>query len=740
MGMNTHTTIGSWLTYLIYAGLFILPFTPLVVASSLFFPFITGKAFLFRIIVEIIFGLWLVLATLESRFRPRISYIAWAFGIFLVVMTVADMTGANPARSFWSNFERMEGLITLIHLALYFIVLSSTLVSEKAWAWFLNTSIVASVFVAFNGITQYSDALAKGQAIRLDATLGNAAYLAIYTLCHIVIALLYIYRTLKKKTEYSYTIVGIYAATIALNGFILFQTATRGTLIGMLAAAIVAGAIYAYKAQSLALRRFGLIVFLVPIIFIGLFIAFKNQPFLKDSPVFSRFTSISLEETTTKSRFMIWDMAWQGFKERPVLGWGQENFNLIFNKYFNPGMYGQEQWFDRAHNVFFDWLTAGGILGLLAYLGLFGVSLYVLWKSNHFDLAEKTIITSFFVGYFVHNIFVFDNLVSYLLFFTILAYIHNKEGKILLEKDTTLHESALLIGIGSAVVTSLTIFIVNVPAYNANTNLLKAMSVFCQTSTGQQAYCFGKPETNLQLFKNALNEDSFAKQEIRERLLDVAAQLNRPDVDAATRNNLLTLASSEIEKQIKDNPADARPLSLYAGFLVRTGNPQLGITYFEQALQSSPKKQAIMYSLIDTYIALKAYDKAFVVAQQAYELDPSFDDAKLAYAVSALYTGNDALIKEIYPLGLPNDPRIGNVFYTIKRYQDAIDVYEKAIAAHPEQINLRASLSAAYFEAGNIGKAVAVLEEVKKQSPQYAASVDSLIKQLKAGKNPFAQN
>jgi hypothetical protein len=52
-------------------------------------------------------------------------------------------------------------------------------------------------------------------------------------------------------------------------------------------------------------------------------------------------------------------MALKGIAERPVLGWGQENFNYVFNKYYNPQMFGQEEWFDRTHNVVLDWLIAG---------------------------------------------------------------------------------------------------------------------------------------------------------------------------------------------------------------------------------------------------------------------------------------------------------------------------------------------------------------------------------------------
>ena len=50
------------LSWAINLGLLSVLFVPLFISRSLFFPFITGKNFAFRIIVEIIFGLWIWLA------------------------------------------------------------------------------------------------------------------------------------------------------------------------------------------------------------------------------------------------------------------------------------------------------------------------------------------------------------------------------------------------------------------------------------------------------------------------------------------------------------------------------------------------------------------------------------------------------------------------------------------------------------------------------------------------------
>ncbi|KKR74327.1 MAG: hypothetical protein UU18_C0030G0001, partial [Parcubacteria group bacterium GW2011_GWB2_40_8] len=113
------------LKYLAYLGIFIIPFLALVVSGTMFFPFITGKNFLFRIIIEITVALWAIVAIFEPRYRPKKTWIFLTLVFFTLGMALSSVFGANFYRSFWSNYERMEGLITFLHLFAYFTVLIS---------------------------------------------------------------------------------------------------------------------------------------------------------------------------------------------------------------------------------------------------------------------------------------------------------------------------------------------------------------------------------------------------------------------------------------------------------------------------------------------------------------------------------------------------------------------------------------------------------------------------------------
>src|ERR1019366_4897015 len=86
----------------------------------------------------------------------------------------------------------------------------------------------------------------------------------------------------------------------------------------------------------------------------------------------------------------------------------------------NPKTWNQEQWFDRAHSVYLDWLVDAGFVGLLAYLALYVLFLLSVWKSS-LNILEKSVLTGLLAGYAIHNILVFDNLASYVMFFALLG-------------------------------------------------------------------------------------------------------------------------------------------------------------------------------------------------------------------------------------------------------------------------------------------------------------------------------
>ncbi|MEX1003137.1 MAG: hypothetical protein WDZ35_13550, partial [Crocinitomicaceae bacterium] len=220
--MNTQT-----LRRIVIAGLFLVPFIPFLVSGSFFFPFIVLKAFTWRIIVEVIFVAWLLLALLDERYRPKKSCLLYTVLAFLVVVGVANLFGVAPLKSFWSNFERMEGFISLLHLGAFFLVASSVF-DEGLWQKWWKTSLVASLLMAFYALFQVLGVISPNQAgARVDGTFGNTIYLAVYMLFHIFIALLFMWREWRNSAMRM-----VYGLLIVFQLYILYHTATRGAILG----------------------------------------------------------------------------------------------------------------------------------------------------------------------------------------------------------------------------------------------------------------------------------------------------------------------------------------------------------------------------------------------------------------------------------------------------------------------------------------------------------------------------
>jgi len=451
--------------------------------------------------------------------------------------------------------------------------------------------------------------------------------------------------------------VAIYGAIILLQTFVLYHTATRGAMLGLLAGIGLATILVAIFEHEKKIIRNGAIGILVAVsLFVGGFIAMRDAQFVKDSPVLSRFAAISFTEKTTKSRFMVWNMAYEGFKERPMLGWGMENFNYVFNEYYNPKMYDQEQWFDRAHNVFFDWLIAGGLPALLAYISLFACAIYCIWRragesadsrpGRELSILEKSVLTGLLGGYFFQNLFVFDNITSLLYFGTILAYIEGMSRrevngeKLKLESKKTEQEGedlTFMVSGGAVIFALVLIYIVNYKGIMQNTTLIHAMS---DRSAG--------PARNLELFKETIAYDSFGTSEAREQL----AQLSMSGFDSSKeiseiQSEFLSLAGNELEKQAKKLSEDARYQVFAGSFFSRVGNPERAISYLEKAVELSPKKQTILFELASAYYNSKNITKAEEVFKLAYELEPKYDMAQKYYAQVLMASGKRAEAEKV---------------------------------------------------------------------------------------------
>ncbi len=702
-------------------ALFLIPLTPLIVGNSFFFPFITGKAFFFRIVVEFAVAAWAVLALLDREYRPRFSWIGAAVLAFVLWMFIADAFALNAAKAFWSNFERMEGWVLLAHLLGFFFAASAVLRAEKKWrAWFLASLLVSAIISGY-ALLQLAGSLPIHQgSVRIDASLGNSAYFAIYLLFNVFIAL---WLSLTSKSSWlTWSLI----ALAVLEAILIFFTETRGTILGLTGALALAALLTVLTAGKHA-RRLATVALVLIVILTGGFYAFRDSSFIQDNHTLQRIASISLNDGAT--RFTIWRMAFKGVLERPLTGWGQEGFNYIFNKYYDPLLHNQEPWFDRAHNAFIDWLTAGGVPAFLLYLSLFGSALMLLWKSSELSHPERIALTAAFFGYGVHNLFVFDNLYSYVYFFAILALIHSQVARPL-ERFERAPELDATDGVTSALPVAIVavfalVWYVNVPGIRAATTLITAIS-----PSGPDV------SVNIAAFEELTAHPAFAAQEIREQLISFAASaVQSPQVTNEQKQQVVSLAASEMQKQIAAYPLDARE-QLQLSYLYRAiGDGAAALKQIQIARMLSPKKEGILVEA-----GAIEWDMGDIKAAQAdfnaaYALGPQFPDLAEYAAAGNIAAGDtaaaDKILQDAFGTTSVDSNTLAVAYYRAKSWARLIDLWRLRTNKSNATAQTWFSLAAAYYAAGDRESAIKTINAAIALFPDAAPTGAAAIAQIK---------
>ncbi|OGG45161.1 hypothetical protein A2673_03655 [Candidatus Kaiserbacteria bacterium RIFCSPHIGHO2_01_FULL_50_13] len=737
------TMLEKTLRFIVVAGIFILPFIVLIVSTSLFFPYITGKNFTFRVVVEITVGAWIALACMNASYRPRVSALLAVFAAFVAAIALSDAFGVYPFKSFWSNFERMEGWVTLAHLFAYFTVVVSVM-TPALWRRLFQMSLGVSAFVALYGLLQLFGYVALGWggggglAARLDATLGNATYLAGYMLFHIFIAALLWGQSWMEVNKGRLALSLMYGSVIALDTFVLLFTGTRGAILGLVGGALLASVLLVLLARnSRNAWRAATGVVMAIVVLGGVFFLARDASWLRSIGFLDRLATISLEDSTTKARFMNWSMAWEGFKERPIFGWGQENYAAVFDKYYNPNMYAQEQWFDRVHNTIFDWLIVGGIVGLALYLALFVVALLSLWRARTesggpvFPIIERSILTGLLAGYFFQNLFVFDNITSYILFVTVLAYIAHRSAGARPVRGGASRVSRMPL---SAIIAVIAVLLVWAVAWGVNAKGLAQNRALLKAISQQENL-----DANLELLKQASDIGSFGTQEVREQFVQIASQIfGISQVPSDFKKQFIAEAVREMELQMEAMPFSARPAFFAGALLDSYGAHNEAKSYLERARSISPTKQTILLKLGINAFARGDVAEGLSLFKEAHELAPEFADARILYVASLIHAREDDLVEELLvPLietGRAADPRIAAAYVERKRYDKIAALWEKVIAMRPESnVQVYFSLAAAQYASGNNTRAIEVLEEAKRAHPGSIEQIDVFIGQVRSG-------
>lgn len=774
------TSFEKVLYWMVRAGAYVLPFTLLMVTHSTFFPFIVGKGFAFRIIVELMTAAWISLLIIDfKKYWPRWSFVSAALTAFVGIVFVTSLFGADFNNSFWSNFERMEGIITYLHILFLFFILVGTFHTKREWFIILGISVFASVLVAFYGLLEATgEVVSFADSSRIISTLGNPLYVAAYLSFNIFLSIFLFLQTKSSAIRW------LLSGAILFESGIFFMTGARGAFIGILSGLGTIAFLLLVTADS---RRkkviFSGIIGVVLLVPIALF-TFKDSPLVQESSQLSRFASITLQ--SGEARLTIWKMAFESFKERPILGWGAGNFVIPFAKHYDPRMFNQEPWFDRTHNMPLEWLVGSGIIGFLAYCALFISIIPALIQGvrrNSIEQSSAFIFIGMFVSYVVQLLFVFDTQATYMMLILMLGFFHSihshtdeewlhrntivdiqsedpdfgwqsrKQRRALgirLDKSTeyvsiSFYRAGAILSVFS--ISSLLVWAINIKPILANQTLINAFSLFNQ----QQ---FTEAEA---AFKEALrlSRGTVGTEEVREHIaFNMYTLFQNPELMKKPGGEALYhLAVEEMEKQIAEN--SKKDLKVKQNILLAQLYHQWTLLFndqsalakafeqYQQAIQFAPNYVSVYPIVANLYAQSGNINEATHLIEKATDLltEAGKYDARVFYSKALFYTAQRryedayAVLEDInatYSLGEGLDAEMMDNIILATRSQGAgaIPFLEKVYGIDKTVTGTVLMLAQLYAAEGNKDKARFYAQEALKMDPSIKEKVQEFLKAI----------
>ena len=445
------------------AGLALVLLTPLVTAPWTLYPFSVGKALWARVLIAVVFALWAVLALARPRWRAPPSALLALLGAGLAASVLSAWLGVSPQHSFWSTYERMQGIVNAAHWAAFALVVASVTRTGADWVRLLNLNLAVGLGVSAVAVAS-AVAPALGLPVpypepywpRIGASAGNPIMLGAYLQAIALLAAGFLVRSCcapaatsaggraarrggkhRRSKAPARPAAGdgwgrrlFWAATGAFALAAVSLTGSLGSLTGLAAGLGAASALYALFARARRARRLGLAGLGglgACAIALALVLALRgveapappadpgdaqHEPgarpaFRGGNPMLERATSAEWVGFTAGNRLRNWEAGLAAFAERPLTGWGPDNYVVAWARHVSAPE-GPMEMSDHAHNLLVEEAAGKGVVGLAAWLALWGLTgLVALRAARRIEDARRRALAVFaaaaLAGWFVQG-------------------------------------------------------------------------------------------------------------------------------------------------------------------------------------------------------------------------------------------------------------------------------------------------------------------------------------------------
>ena len=731
---------------IIFWGIYISMLNPLIISEYWLLPDKFAKAVIFRITVEIILIAYIFLILRDKKYLPRFDILSFATAGFWTAALLSVIFSTQPFTSVWGSATRGSGFFNFTHYVILFFILKGVAREKSQWQKIFNFVIIAAALTALFAILQRIFPALNGYYMnssyyRPAGTMGNPIMLTNYLAMTVFIAFAFWKQEIIRQKKILYFISG------TLIMIAVFISQTRGTFLGLAVSGLFLLIFYPSKNLKFTIKKRLLILLIIIALILSFFIFRNNLNILPE-----RFLVFD-----NSNRLASWRIALKAIADKPIFGWGMENFAIPFDKYY-PGRYTTaysnlaETWWDKTHNVPLDIGATMGFVGLLTYFFIFAAVFQRLRKNpaNDDNISMPHIIGAVFIAHFVQNLTAFDSVTSEIMFFTFLAYVYflssGKYDSVNNQNDLRIQSPRLtkwkkIIFAASAIAILITLIRISVIPFWLNYTSNKA-AILAKKGLYNETMQFYRGITEKYRGK------TYFEKELNEKFMKIASYFAPLLLDQTeNREEYLKLNQDTINllnRSVELEPYHTKHYYNIGLFYnnITVINPsagQEGLKYFTKSLELSPNREQALIESSKMQMMFSNYDGAIAKLQKTAAINPELAESYIWLGIAHLYKKNNEIADEYFSTAQKYGYNFEEIsilelmsgaYANNQQWAKAIPYYVKILEKKPDNIETRALLAGSYQKIGKTEEARREAEILLKIAPQAKESIEAFLKNL----------
>lgn len=640
---------------------------PIILFKGYLYNGTSSRAIFLMIVIEIlaiVFALTLFKKDREVKFFK--SPIAITMSLYFLVLIIAGLQGVDPSMSFWSKAARVSGIFFFSHLVMLYYFLSYLFKDDKTQRDFLKVFLVSTgIYSILSFLGPEGLGLIFKTRLWDGFTFGNSTFAAMYLFAAFLLSIYYIRSKEDGDKKWWYRFIPI---VFLINPYIINHKVWKGQvdlisnpmgIVGearatayVMAVSVIALLVFYFgsKISSAKIRK-GLVWSAIVLVIVSS--AFLTRSFLAED---GYLRGVYLSQATS-ARPIVWDLSMNMIEERPVLGWGTDNFDRGFEQNYDNRLleerFGNEAWFDRAHNVFIDQTVDTGYVGvtfyLLVYFAVLGSLVYVLLKSkDKKDQTLASILIVYFLGHLAELQTAFDTTISLVAVIVMIALASNLYRKTYIENNKDKKHT------------------IDIPVY------VKYGAAACLIGYFGWAFFAGAlPIARAEHTNGIIRTVGSAEKRLPMYPVLFGSPMDLP--------SFLWRTSTDFQRGISENPSSIENPKNQENFKKEL---EIFANEYKNYLDNHPNDirahfnyaDVLMYSNL---LGVNRLEEASLVLDKAIEMNPEIPQGYWMKSVLSLYQGKFDLAREWAQKGLAVNPNI-------EKSQQVVSYIDKNIKSFPE--------------------------------------------------------